>query len=159
MKKLIIISITFLLSFGFISQSKGQILSKKQTELIKNQVDSIFQEMLGLAEKLDFDKLSLGVNDTYGAGFITNGKYYTDYSTLIDDVKANARGISHQDISIKEKKITVLSDKIALMTASGVATAYITDGREIAANFHWSFVYEKIDNNWKVIYSHQSTTR
>lgn len=159
MNKLTIISILFLLSFGFITQTIGQTLSDRQTELIKNQVDSMFQKMLVLAEKLEFNKLSSGVNDTRKAGFITNGKYYARYSSLIEDVKNNAQGISKQDISIKEKKITVLSDKIVLMTASGVAKAKLDDGREIAADFHWSFVYEKIDNDWKVIYSHQSTTR
>jgi hypothetical protein len=159
MKKLIIISISLLLSFGFITQSEGQTLSKRQTEIIKSQVDSMFQKMVVFAEKLDFNKLSSGVNDKYGAGFITNDKYYASYSSLIEDVKINARGISKQDIFIKEKKITVLSDKIVLMTASGVAKANLDDGREISANFHWSFVYEKMDNDWKVIYSHQSTTR
>ena len=159
MNKLTIISILFLLSFGFITQAEGQTLSNRQTELIKNQVDSMFQKMLVLAEKLEFNKLSSGVNDTREAGFITNGKYYARYSSLIEDVKNNAQGISKQDISIKEKKITVLSDKIVLMTASGVAKAKLDDGREIAADLHWSFVYEKIDNDWKVIYSHQSTTR
>jgi hypothetical protein len=35
MKKLIIISVSLLLSFGFVAQSAGQTLSKKQTELIQ----------------------------------------------------------------------------------------------------------------------------
>jgi hypothetical protein len=65
MKKLIIISISFLVSFGFITQSEGQTLSKRQTELIKNQADSIFQKMIVFAEKLDFNKLSSGVNDKH----------------------------------------------------------------------------------------------
>ena len=159
MNKLTIISIIFLLSFGFITPTKGQTLSNKQTEQIKNQVDSVFQKMVVMAENLEFNKLSSGVNDTHEAGFISNGKYYARYSALIEDVKNNARGISHQDISVREKKITVLSDKIVLITASGVAKAKLDDGREIAADFQWSFVYEKIDYNWKVIYSHQSTTR
>lgn len=159
MNKLTIISILFLLSFGFITQTKGQTLSNRQTEQIKNQVDSVFQKMVVLAENLEFNKLSSGVNDTHEAGFISNGKYYARYSALIEDVKNNAQGISHQDISVREKKITVLSDKIVLMTASGVAKANLNDGRVIAADFQWSFVYEKVDNDWKVIYSHQSTTR
>lgn len=159
MIKLTIISILFLLSFGFITPAKGQTLSDRQTVQIKTQVDSVFQKMVVMAENLEFNKLSSGVNDTHEAGFISNGKYYARYSSLIEDVKKNAQGIDHQEISIKEKKITVLSDKIVLMTASGVAKAKLDDGREIAADFHWSFVYEKIDNEWKVIYSHQSTTR
>jgi hypothetical protein len=159
MNKLLIISISLLLSVVFVMQSYGQTLSEKHTELIKNQVDSMFQKMLVFAEKLDFRELSSGVDDSHRAGFISNGKYYPDYSSLIDDVEFNARGIRQQEIAIKEKKITVLSDKIALMTASGTAEASLEDGRLLAADFHWSFIYEKIEDKWKVIYSHQSITR
>lgn len=158
MNKLIIISIFFLLSFGSAIQAEGENLSKKQTELIKNQVDSIFQQMLILAENLDYDELNSGVDDTRGAGFIANNKYYSQYASLIEDLKLNAQGVGQQDITIEEKKTTVLSDKIVLMTVFGVSSAILDDGREISANFHWSFVYEKIDGSWKVIYSHQSTT-
>ena len=155
MNKLIVISIFSLLAFGL----EGQTISKKQTELIKNQVDSVFQKMVVYAEKLDFEKLSLGVDDTYNTGCISNNKYYSRYASLIEDTKLTALGISKQDISIKEKKITVLSEKIVILTATGTAKSYIDDGREILINFHWSFVYEKIDNNWKVIQSHQSGVR
>jgi hypothetical protein len=159
MKKLKIISVILLLSFGLMTQAEGQTISAKQSELIKNQVDSIFKTMVVFAEKLDFNKLSSGVNDSHGAGFITNSKYYADFASLIENVKSNAQGISKQDISIKEKKITVLSDKIVLLTASGTSKAFINDGREISIDFHWSFVYEKIHNNWKVIHSHQSVLK
>jgi hypothetical protein len=71
-------------------------------------------------------------------------------------MKLNAQGVGQQDISIKEKKITVLSNKIVLMTVSGVSMANLPDGREITVNFQWSFVFEKINNSWKVIHSHQS---
>lgn len=157
MNKLIFISLFLLISFGFNSNLKCQTLSVAQKEITKNCIDSIFQSMVAIAERLDFDKLSSGVDDSHGAGFISNGKYYTDYLTLADDVKLNARGISHQNISVKEKKITVIADNIVLLTASGVASASTIDGREFSANFHWSFVYEKKDHNWNVIYSHQST--
>ena len=159
MKKLTVISIFSLLLFGFITQAEGQTLSNQQTERIKNQVDSMFQKMLVFAEKLDFNAISSGVSDKHAAGFIANDKYYARYSSLIEEMKTNTRGISRQDISIREKKITVLSDKIVLLTASGLAKAILDDGREIAADFHWSFVFEKMDNDWKVIFSHQSTTR
>jgi hypothetical protein len=159
MKNLTILSISFLLLFGLITQAEGQTLSNRQTELIKNQVDSMFQKMLVFAERLDFNAISSGVNDKHEAGFITNDKYYARYSSLIEDMKTNTQGIDRQDISIKEKKTTVLSDYIVLLTASGEAKAYLDDGRVITANFHWSFLFEKINENWKVIYSHQSTTR
>lgn len=156
MKRLIIVLISFLLSYGLTFHIAAQSLTEQQAGLIKNEVDAIFDEMLISAEKLDYDELSSGVDDTYRAGFIINGKYYSQYSLLIDDLKLSAQGVGQQDISIKEKKITVLSDKIVLITVSGVSKATLPDSREITANFNWSFVFEK-NNRWKVIHSHQSS--
>lgn len=151
--------VCFFLTFGALVKSEGQNLSRKQTERIKTQVDLAFQKMQDLAEKLDYDALSSGVYDAHEAGFVTNGKYYSRYSDLIEDVKSNARGIDRQVISVKEKNITVLSKKFVLTTVTGIARATLADGREIAADFQWSFVFEKVDGNWKVIQSHQSVSR
>lgn len=159
MNKLITISIFCLLSFGFTANSIAQSISPNQTELIKKQVDSIFLDMVNSAEKLDFKKLNSGVDDTQKAGFISNGKYYASYSVLAEETKSLAQGISGQNISFNDKKVTVLSDKIVLVTASGVSKVDLDDGRELVVNILWSFLYEKIDSNWKVIYSHQSSTR
>lgn len=159
MKKIITISFILLQMVGYNQQVASQSLSEQQTELISHQVDSIFRVMITLAERLDFDTLSEGVDDTEKAGFLTNGKYYTEYSTLIEQVKQNSQGVSRQEISVNEKKLTVLSDKVVLLTATGVSKAYLEDEREIVANFQWSFVYRKIEDKWKVIFSHQSTAR
>lgn len=156
MKKLTVISIPFLLSSVFLLHLEAQNLPIYHTESIKNEVVAVFQDMLVFAENLEFDKLSSGVDDTHKAGFITNGTYYAQYSTLINDVKLSAQGVNKQSISIKDQKVTVLSDKIALLTVSGASKANLTDGRAFSSNFHWSFIYEKIENNWKVIHSHQS---
>jgi hypothetical protein len=59
MKKVTIILISFLLSFGFAIHIEAQSLTEQQAKLLKNEVDAIFQEMLISAEKLDYDKLSL----------------------------------------------------------------------------------------------------
>jgi hypothetical protein len=155
MKNLRIILILFQLSI-FLLPAHSQSLTGKKAELFKNEVESVFNEMLVYAERLDYAKLSLGVDDKHSAGFIVNGKYYPQYSSVIDDMKLSAQGIGRQDISIKEKKSTVLSDQIVLMTVSGTSKVILNDDREIVVNFHWSIVYEKVDNIWKVIHSHQS---
>lgn len=157
MKKTSTLIITLFLSFMCLLQAKSQSLTEQQKELIKNEVNEVFTEMLVFAEKLDYDKLSFGVDDKHEAGFITNKKYYSRYASLIDDMKLGARGVSGQEISIKQKKLTVLSDKIVLLTASGLSKAKLDDGRDFTVDFHWSFIFEKIDNKWKVIYSHQSS--
>lgn len=156
MKKKISLLFFCLLSSIFLLQAEAQQLSEQQEESITNEINAFFQEMLGYAEKLDYEKISSTVDDRHKAGFITNKKYYQKYAALIDDFKTNTGTVSNQEITIKEQKTTVLSDKIVLMTVVGIANVKLNDGRIFSNNFHWSFVYEKIDNEWKVIHSHQS---
>ena len=154
-RALTILFINFLL-LGFNGQSKGQSLTNLQKLKIEKQVDSIFQTMVKAAENVDYDKISLGVDDKYNAGFIVNNSYYTKYDSLISILKANLRSGTKQSISIQNKKITVLSDNIVLLTASGDTHVELSTGQSFNVNFLWSFVYEKINNDWKVIQSHQS---
>ena len=154
-RALTIILISFLL-LGFNGQSKGQDLTNLQKLKIEKQVDSIFHTMIKAAENVDYDKISMGVDDKYNAGFIVNNSYYTKYDSLIDILKANLRNGTKQSISVQNKKITVLSDSIVLLTASGDTHVALSTGQSFNVNFLWSFVYERINNDWKVIQSHQS---
>lgn len=156
MKTALTITLISFLLLVFNGQSKGQILTNLQKSKIEKQVDSIFQTMVKAAENVDYDKISLGVDDKYNAGFIVNNSYYAKYDSLISILKANLRSGAKQSISIQNKKITVLSDNIVLLTASGDAYVELRTGQSFNANFLWSIVYEKINNDWKVIHSHQS---
>jgi len=146
--------LTCLLWVSFLVPAKAQ-----QEEAIINEVDANFTQMLAYGETLDYEKLSAGVDDSQQAGFIANGNYYAKYATLISEMKAAAKGVDRQKFSIREKKITPLSDQLALMTVAGSATVYLEDGREFPVSFHWSFVYKKTGDEWKVIHSHQSSAK
>lgn len=159
MKTILTISFICLLTLGFTGQSKAQNLTNKQKLKIEKEVDAVFLSMVEAAENLDYDKISTGVDDQYHAGFIVNNTYYTTYDSLIAVIKANLRSGTKQSITIQNKKITVLSDTIVLLTASGIANIELDTGQSFKTNFFWSFVYEKINNEWKVIQSHQSNNR
>ena len=156
MKTILTISFICFLLVGFTGPSKGQNLTKLQRSKIEKQVDSIFITSVKAAENVDYDKISLGVDDRNNAGFIVNSSYFTKYDSLINNLKTNLRSATKQSISIHKKKITVLSDKIVLLTASGDAQVESGTGQSFHVKFLWSFVYEKINNDWKVIQSHQS---
>jgi hypothetical protein len=156
MKKTVTISFICFLILGFNGQSKGQILTNLQKSKIENQIDSIFQSMVKAAEIVDYDKISSGVDDKYHAGFIVNNSYFTKYDSLISILKAGFRTGTKQRILIQKKKISVLSDRIVLLTASGDSNVELANGQTFTVKFLWSFVFEKINGNWKVIQSHQS---
>ena len=156
MKTSLTITLICILIVGFNGQSNGQNLTKLQKSTIEKQVDSIFVTQVKAAEKVDYDKISTGVDDRYNAGFIVNNTYFTKYDSLINILRSNIRSGAKQRITIQHKKITVLSDNIVLLTASGESSIESNTGQPLNINFLWSFVYEKINNDWKVIQSHQS---
>lgn len=156
MQKTLTISLICFLIIGFIEQSDGQDITSPQKSKIEKQIDSIFHTMIKAAENLDYDKLSAGVDDRYNAGFITNGSYFTKYDSLVNILKTNIQDGARQSITIQKEKITVLSDRVVLLTACGDTKVELNSGQTFNVKFLWSFVFEKINNDWKVIQSHQS---
>ena len=159
MKKVHFLILTSILVFALTEISNAQRLSDQKKVLIEQQIDSVFQASVKVAEQIDYNELSKGVDDRHNAGFIVNRSYYPQYKLLIEKLKEIQPEGARQSISVDTKKITVLSEKIALLTASGTAKGELGSGQTFNAGFLWSFVYEKIDNKWKVIQSHQSSTR
>lgn len=141
-----------------ISPLRGQEIKNPQELRIEKQIDSSFHVMIKAAESFDFDKLSKGVNDTNHAGFIINGVYYVCFDSLLNQLKERAQN-ARQTITVRKQKITVLSEKIALLTACGDAEVDVNNGNTFHVSFFWSFVYQLTDNRWKVIQSHQSGSR
>lgn len=88
------------------------------------------------------------MNDTLSAGFIENVHFFYSFDEEMKNVKERMIGIESQKIDISNKKITILSDNAVLLE----------DGRTLTGGFAWTFVYSKIDDNWKIIHCNQSTT-
>ncbi len=139
--------------------SNAQTISDQQKAEIEKEIDSVFIIEVKAAENLDTEKLTEGVDDRYNAGFIVNGLYFERFDSLMNNFKTRSRGVNNQHITIKSKKITVLSKNIALLTASGDTKVNVSSGNPFMVKFFWSFVYEKLNDKWKVIQSHQSNIR
>ncbi|MDP4271067.1 MAG: nuclear transport factor 2 family protein [Bacteroidota bacterium] len=159
MKTTLFLILTGFLLLGLHDRLKAQELTRQQKSTIEKEVDSVFLTMVKAAEDLDYDKISRGVDDRYNAGFIVNGTYYARYDSLVSVLNSNLRVGTKQRIVIQNKKITALSDRLVLLTASGDADVEPSGGQPFHVRFLWSFVYEKINNGWKVIQSHQSGVR
>jgi|GEM_PF-605773 len=159
MSKTLSFALIVFLLFGLIEYSKGQNISNQLKTKIEEQVDSLFHENIIAAELLEYDQLSKCVDDIHQAGFIVNGSYFAQYDSLINSLKARSQRIVKQHITIQKEKISVLSDRIVLLTAYGDTKVEVSDGNTFTAKFFWSFVYEKIGKDWKVIQSHQSSLR
>jgi len=159
MSKLLILIVIVFLLHSLTGQVRAEGLTSSQKITIEKQVDAVFKSMLLTAENLNYDQLAQGVDDTYKAGFIVSGNYFSRFDSLIVFMKSKAQGLAKQQLQVQNCKITVLAGNIALLTANGVAKVEVSQGNSFSVNFFWTFVFEKIGNEWKVVHSHQSNTR
>lgn len=125
-------------------------------EKITNEISVVFEKSIEAGEKLDVKRICENVNDSLMAGFIENGYYFQKFEELMVGYKSRIQGVESQKMNIEREKITVLSKDCALLTANGNFSARITDGRIINGKFAWTFVYSKMNGEWKVIHSHMS---
>lgn len=78
------------------------------------------------------------------------------FDKLMKSYKIGIEGLLSQRMDIVDKKISILSDNVILLTASGTYSATTAGGQGLSGKFAWSFVYSKVNGKWKVIHSHMS---
>jgi len=156
MKKVVLMILTYLV---ICSSVYSQGLTENQKEKIASEIAADFEKSTKAAENIDSNGIADFVDDTFKAGFIDNGIFMNSFDEVMRRYRGNIIGIKSQKISISNKKITVLADNAALLTVSGNASAALEDGRTFTGGFAWTFVYSKVNDNWKIIHSHMSTPR
>lgn len=147
------------LFIGINIDSKSQELTSVQKDKISSEINALFEKSIKAGENLDVSEITENVNDTLKTGFIDNGYYFSTFNEVIKGFEEGVKGCKSQKMEIINKKLTILSDKIVLLTASGNYSAILDDGRILNGKFAWTFVYSKINDTWKVIHSHMSNPR
>ena len=147
------------LFIGINIDSKSQELTSVQKDKISSEINALFEKSIKAGENLDISVITGNVNDTLKTGFIDNGYYFSTFNEVIKGFNKGVKGCKSQKMEIINKKLTILSDKIVLLTAFGNYSATLDDGRILNGKFAWTFVYSKINDTWKVIHSHMSNPR
>jgi len=156
MKRIVLMIITFLwICSGVYSQE----LTKNQKEKIASEIVADFEKNIKASESFDAKGLTDCVDDTLKAGFMNNGIFLNSFDEVMRNYDEGIRGVKSLKYSISNKRITVLADNAALLTASGNVSLVLEDGRIITGGFAWTFVYTKVNKNWKIIHTHMSTPR
>ena len=158
-QKICSLIITGFLAFGFQGLLLSQELSSTTIDKIENEISKIFEKSIKAGEKLDINGISENINDSLKTGFIDNGLYFKSFEDVMVGFKKGISGLEYQKMIIDTKQITVLSENNILLTAHGDYSAKVIDGRILSGKFAWTFVYSKINGDWKVIHSHMSNPK
>ena len=79
---------------------------------------------------------------------------FRSFETVMADFREKIKGAMSQKMNVVNKKITVLADNAALITASGTYSMPLEDGRNLTGSFAWTLVCSKVNGSWKIIHSH-----
>jgi len=156
MKRVILM---FIASLWICSSIYSQGLTQNQKEKIVSEIAADFEKNIKSSESFNAKGLTDCVSDTLKAGFINNGIFLNSFDEVMKNYDEGIRGVKSLKYSISNKRITVLADNAALLTASGNVSLVLEDGRIINGGFAWTFVYSKINGKWKIIHTHMSTPR
>jgi len=152
---ILIISVPLFISSSF---ANGELTNTEKENII-TEINAIFEKSIKASEKLDITGITENVDDTLRTGFIDNGVYFNSFDILMEGFKEAVKGIESQRMIIVDKKTTVLSCDVVLLTTSGNYETKIEDGRILKGKFAWSFLYAKINDEWKIVHSHMSNPR
>jgi len=158
-QKIYSLILTGFLTFGVYGFAFSQDLSRSLIDKIETEITQIFDKSIKAGEELDIIGISENIDDSLKTGFIDNGFYFKSFKELMVGFKSGIQGLEYQKMNVDTKKITVLSENNALLTARGNYSAKIVDGRILTGKFAWTFVYSKINGKWKVIHSHMSNPK
>ncbi|MCB9247623.1 MAG: nuclear transport factor 2 family protein [Ignavibacteriales bacterium] len=134
-------------------------LTEAEKSKIATEINTLFEKSLKAGESLDINGITENVNDTLRAGFIDNGVYFKSFNERMSGFKNAINGIDSQEMAIVNIKITILSPNVVLLASSGNYKVKISDGRILEGKFAWTFVYSKINNEWKIVHTHMSNPK
>lgn len=147
-----------LFKIDFVHNISQSAVSRPKAE-IRKEIDELFEKCIMAFEKLDVGFMENVINDKSQSGFIFNGKYYASSGMFLAAYRSEIKGIKAQQMKIQDKKITVLEDNSVLLTADGELTSTKQSGEINKGKFAWTIIYEKIDNEWKVIHANVSNQK
>lgn len=152
MKNLFYYFSILIVSAGICLNGQSQEMTHEQK--ITSEITTVFEKNIKAAENFDASMLADCVDDCLQAGFIISGQFFGSFDEVMKDFREKAKGCKSQKMNFSNKKITVLADNAALLTASGDYSLALEDGRILTGRFAWTIVYSKVNGNWKIIHSH-----
>ncbi|OGU62851.1 MAG: hypothetical protein A2V66_07370 [Ignavibacteria bacterium RBG_13_36_8] len=150
-----LILLTIIISFTA-CKSPTHEMTEEEKDTVKEAVLTIHNNTVEMAKQADLEKTFEAACNEYGAGYINNGVMYNDIESMKAFIKPSFDKIEKQEISFDDVRVSVVAQNAALLTAHGNFIATLKDGSQFGFPFAWTFVYVKLNDQWRVIHTHQS---
>lgn len=131
-------------------------LNNEQIDAIKAEAKTAIANFIDAIEKNQEDVIiaSFHNSDATIVVFGDEAHNYTGFLELANSILPN---VDHQVMDTKSEIITVASSDCFIHYWTGFNGMYFKDGTHVEMeNFFLTYVYKKIDGEWKIIHAHES---
>jgi hypothetical protein len=157
MKRNLIITLTWLFLFACAMQGTAQI-SPKDQETAKKEIGAVVNTIFQDLEKMDVEALFRSYSDAYGFILVTTEGFLADYQGAKFGNGEWFKSLSSLKVTTLREEFRFLPGDIVLCTWQGNFAITLKTGVPLMIDkFGITFVFSKIDNNWKAIYQHSSS--
>lgn len=131
---------------------------KKESSLadIEKAVIARHEEIRMAGQSLDAEKLFEFVLENDKGSLIQDGKMLLTRKEALESTRQGLQAFQKIEYEIDQQHVTVITPKVALLTAEGLSTAVTKDGRAFSIRFAQSVVFVLKEDGWKVLHAHRS---
>ena len=132
------------------------VLSDSQRSAIEEELRACLASFDAAANNADADRTFAYCSDMHKLGFIYNGTMIPSLDALVAFGREMFDQLQSQTHETSELRIAVLAPNLATMTWHGNVTGTSKDGGTGRGVFARTFVWAKVEDDWKIIHMHAS---
>jgi len=151
----LLILITFLSCKESGQLKQQEVLTEEKKLTIISEIQSLLKSTVGGLNNLNVDSVFKSMSAMNFSTFINNGVIFSDYDSTYATFKKMYAQIESLNVVLSNEKYTVLSVNSALFSA-GFKEDLIVKNKNFSNQGAMTCVFQRIDNNWKMIHVHQS---
>lgn len=156
MKPTLLVALGMLLLFGCGKQEPAQMTSQEQ-DVAKREISEVLDRLLQSASKLDAEALLQSYSNSPDFILLSTVGSMVDY-------QGTKTGTAEMYKSLSALKFTTVRNEFRFLPGNVVICAWLgkcditfkTEERATIDPYAITFVFRKLDSQWKIIYSHES---
>ena len=158
MKPTLVIGLGLFMLVGCGRQEPAQMTPQEQ-DVAKKEINEVLDQQLQAASKLDADALMQSYWNSPDFILLTTTGSMADY-------QQTKTGTAEMYKSLTALKFTTVKNELRFLPGNVVICAWLgkcdvtfkTEDRATIDSYAITFVFRKLDNHWKIIYSHESAS-
>jgi len=142
------------LGLGLASGSvTAQKLEVTGSPAIADTVARLFAGIANATNALDVDRLLAYFEDSDALTYVARGRVIRSYAAFADIIDAQLRGLAAADLRFLDTHVDVLTEDVAIVTATYEFSATLRDGRVFPTTGTYTCVFVHENGGWKIRYS------